>query len=88
MIPLPLVLIIPLRDPRGRPRFVPRPDGRGLPVTSILLANGRGKAGKTKHKMLSTVLGTTDARFDLIHRSMGDIVSNAVEAGRSWAVAR
>jgi hypothetical protein len=93
VIPLPLVLMIPLRDPRGRPRFVPRPDGRGLPVTSILLANGRGKAEKRKHKMVSTVFGTTDGWFDLIHRSKedvsnADVTCAAVEAGRSWAVPR
>ena len=50
VIPLPRVLMIPRRDPRGRPRFAPRPDGLGLPVTSMLLAKGRGKAGKTRHR--------------------------------------
>jgi hypothetical protein len=82
VIPLPLVLMMPLRDPRGRPRFVPRPVGRGLPVTSILLANGRGKAEKKNHKCkadLTWYIGrwTTASRMQRIP-----------EVGRPWAVPR
>lgn len=60
VIPLPRLLIKPRRDPRGRPRFAPRPDGLGLPVTSILLANGRGKAGKKKHEMRNITFGAKE----------------------------
>ena len=78
VIPRPRVLRMLLREPLGRPRFAPRPVGLGLPVTSMLLANGNGNAATEKNRKINEMFFQ---RAEPTNQAVNEYITNYVACG-------